>query len=228
MARLNDLMPDVRSHLSGTPELMVLQYLRRAAKQFCQDSGVWEVSMGTKEIDSPDDSDESFRLHIPEPKLVPNPDFDPDSPVSPDNPKLIEPDVPPLVIPTNSYINEVARITLDNEDVPISGYSYDIVNSTLVIAPRQFLGTRTLEVWVTLEPSRGTSIIPDFLYERWGEGIADYCIWEMMSMINREWSSPRLAREYKMKYENRVAEATVAKARKGTGQSIELQSIEFI
>lgn len=50
MAKLRDLIPEVRTHLSGAPETTVLLYLRQAAKQFCKDSLIWEVPIGTLDV----------------------------------------------------------------------------------------------------------------------------------------------------------------------------------
>ena len=205
MANLKDIIPDVRTHLSGSAEIMVLQYLRRAAKQFCQDSLIWEHLMGSKVIGDNTLQEEPYTIVLPE--TGDDPDF---------------------TIPANSYINSISKIQLDDEEVDIDNYGYDIVNQTLSIRPRTVDNQQTLKIYAVLEPTKGTNIIPDFLLERWGEGIADYAIWEMMSMSGREWSDRSMASTYKMKYESRVSEAKVAKGRKGTNQAIRLEPIPFV
>ena len=214
MADLTKIIPDVRTHLSGSAEVMVLQYLRRAAKQFCQDSLIWEVLMGSKEVGEDPLQEVTYTVQLPEPAA--NPDATPPVP---------DPD---FTIPANSYINSIATIQLDDEEVDISRYGYDIVTNTLSIRPRTINNRQTLKIYAILEPTKGTNIVPDFLLERWGEGIADYAIWEMMSMSGREWSDRAMSVNYKAKYESRVSEAKVSKARKGTTKAIRLESIEFV
>ena len=214
MADLNDLIPDVRTHLSGSAESMVILYLRRASKQFCQDSLIWEHLMGSKVIGDTNSQEETYTIVLPEPAA------DPDA-----TPPVPDPD---FTIPANSYINSISVIQLDDKEVDIDDYGYDIVNQTLSIRPRTLNNRQTLKIYAILEPVKSTDLLPDFLLERWGEGIADYAIWEMMSMSGREWSDRSMASTYKLKYESRVSEAKVAKARKGTSQAIRLEPIEFV
>ena len=200
MADLSELFPDVLTHLSGASEATVLAVPAPGAKQFCQDSRIWAVSMGTKDIDAPDDLSE-FSIVLPEADLT---------------------------IPDQSYINSVESVEIDNIGIDPKYYRYDVVSKTLTLNADTFRDTVTMEVYVVLETLRSSSTAPDFLLERWGEGIGDYALWEMMRMKGREWSDQRNADVYKMKYEQRVAEAKVEKAREGTGNAIEMPPIPFV
>jgi len=201
MEQLDVLVPYVVTHLSGAPEIQVILYLRRAAKQFCQDTSIWRVSMGTQSVTAPTDNDAYLRISIP------NDD---------------------LTLPDQSIINSIGDLKLDGDSIDISRYRYNIVTQQIEFEPQAFYETKEMEVFAILEPTRSATTIPDFLVERWGEGIADYCIWEMMSMINREWSAPGIAIGYKAKYQSRVAEATVQYARRGTDKGIRLEPRPFV
>ena len=190
---LDVLMPEVRTYLNDVPENLVLIYLQRAAKQFCQDSGVWEVSMGTKDVTVPVDGDAEVEYSVP--STGDDTDF---------------------ALPEESYLSAISKVKLGEDYLEEYEFRYDLVTQKLVIAPRVITTNAVLEVFGTLEPTKAAQSLPAFLVERWSEGIVDYAIHEMMNMPERTWSAPYLADDYWKKYVSRVSEASVAKAREGT------------
>ena len=204
MAKLIDLIPEVRTHLAGAADPTVTLYLRRAAKQFCQDSKIWDVNIGSKAVTPPADTDSAVRYVLP--SEDPDDDF---------------------TLPAQSYINSISTVRLDDNEVDVKGYAFDLSTRELVMQARTILQAATLYVGAVLETARKATALPDFIFELWGDGIADYAVWEMMTMPKQEWSDPVLAEVFKKKYDDRVAEATVAKAREGTEKPIELLPFEF-
>ena len=207
MARVNDLIPDVRTHLKGAPERTVLRYIRRAVKQFCQDSRVWQLELGSKSVDPPDDTNARVVLAVP--STGDDDDYE---------------------LPEQSTLNTLALVHFGDWDCPLDPkrYRYDVVTANLILRPGVIHQTADVYVEAILETARDATTIPDFLAEKWGEGIADYAIAEMMMMPDQDWSDPKLGGFFERKYQSRVSEAVIEKAREGTQNSIEVTPHEFV
>ena len=206
------LIPEVSNHLTGTPAPVIKTYLKRAAKQFCTDSGVWEHRTATKSVaytDLPTDEDDPYIVTLPETG-----------------------DEAVFTIPAGSYIQSVENVEIDKRSVrPDVGsdpfyYSYEMQALSI---DRDALPAQDfkLRITVKLQPTKQSSDIPDFLIELHSEGIASYAIAEMMVMPETSWSNPQLAAVYRDKYRSRVAEARVQKAREGTTGRIAIQPFPF-
>ncbi|MCY4470290.1 MAG: hypothetical protein OXC08_16370 [Thiotrichales bacterium] len=215
MANLSDLTPEVRSHLSSPPESTVRRYLRRAAKQFCQDSLVWDRSIGTAEVEANGSAERSIVLH--------------DNGATGDGRDF--------VAPAQAWITTVSRVLhtsagadfdAERDEVDEAEYRFEVDERALVLRPGAITSTGTLDVRAALEPTRAAVTVPDFLVEQFGEGIADYAVFEMLTMPKQEWSDPDLALLFERKYQKRVSEARTHKARQGTRKSIEVTPFPFI
>lgn len=213
MAVLDDLIPEARTHLSGVPEETVELYLRRAAKQFCRDSLAWDVSLGTRVLAAAPAATARYRLYLHG-----------------------EAGAEHFIAPGEAYINRVSQVrftpsgsTPDSKRDVLEEdlYAYEHATRDLILYPGALSGAGTLDVNAVLEPARGAETLPDFLVELRGEGIVEYAIFELMTMPKQEWSDPELAALFKAKYDARVNEATVDKAREGTRKGIELAPFEF-
>ena len=211
MAQFIDLVPNVRTHLKGAPELTVLHYLKRGAKQFCNDSQIWDVNIGSKALQTTATVNRSRRIAVPS-TAAGDTDFQ---------------------LPEQSYLNAISRVriatsdTQEPDDLADEYWGYDVPTRELILQPGAVLQSLTLYVDAILEVLSTATQLPDFLAELWGEGISDYAIFEMTSMPEVEWSNPELAKVFKAKYDSRVSEAVELKARKGSGQPIELDPIPF-
>ncbi|WP_419917456.1 hypothetical protein [Candidatus Poriferisocius sp.] len=212
MGALSDLYPTVRAHVSGVSDPLMATYLKRAAKQFCQDTKVWDVNVGKVDLQPPANPMLRFRIEVPS-RTVGVTDF---------------------VLPAGSYLNSISRVryaidpNMEPEDLPNEEWSYDIPTRDLVLEPRTISQAMTLHVDAVLENLSTASAVPDWMSELWGEGIADYCIFELLSLANKEWTDPALAGIFRGKYQARVSEATIAKARKGSRQPLETEPIAFV
>lgn len=195
-----DLIAPVRTHLKGAPDPTVTLYLRRAAKQFCQDSAIWTVNLGSAPV-APPDTEEELRIAVPSTRFV---------------------------LPEQSYLNAIAQVRIDRDTVDGAEYRYDLPTATLILEPGTVQRDSTLYVDAVLETADNATEIPDFIARRWSEGIADYAIAEMLMMPEQEWSNPMLAAAFKAKYDARLAEATVSKARGGSKRRIRLTPIPFV
>ena len=204
MAQILDLVPEVRTHLSGAPDITVELYLRRAVIQFCRDSRIWDVRIGQATVRPAMDDSE---IEVPVPSIDPVEDF---------------------VLPDSSIIRAISAVTLNDED-PLEGeyYAYSKAEAVLTLARRTVSRESTLRVKAILTPIDTAREFPNFLDE-WRSGIVDYAIYEMLTMPNQAWSDPILADHFNNEYDKRVAEATVEKARQGTEKPIRLQPIPFI
>lgn len=251
---LSDLVPRVRTHLSDVPEMTVKLYLNVAAKQFCQDTLVWDTSIGSTALVANTAEDVEYRLWdgtyvrgawMPKAwkvgditisdggyyrALLPREATDTDPPAM-DTEGWEEVD---FVSPAATYITRLSRIRIEpgnNErayDLSDTLYAFNIINRTVTIdrgAITRDQGILTIDA--ILEPQTNTQIVPEWLVELYGDGIADYAIHEMMMMPNREWSAPAMAGRFYSKYQQRVSEATVQKARRGTRRLIRLDPIPF-
>ena len=205
MTTLKSLVPSVRTHLAGAADPTVRLYLRRAAKQFCEDTLIWQANLGSAAISPAVDSRDEIRIALPSTG-----------------------DDPDYALPAQSVLNSVSRIRLDRNFVADQLYWFDLVTRELVLLPGTVTQDATLTVFAILEPSADATELPDFLAGRWGDGIADYAIFEMMLMPKETWSDRGLAATFKAKYQARVAEATVARARAGADRGIELDPIPFV
>lgn len=203
-----DILPEVRTHLSGAPDRTCLLYLRRAGQQFCQDSRIWDVDIGHSRVAPLTDSYASHMIPVP----------------STEDPRDYS-------LPADSYLNKISTVWLnDRKNDPIdSAYiEYDVAERLLIIDQRAICETADLHVAAILQPTKSAQQIPDFIAELYSEAIADYAIFEMMMMPNKDWSDRNLAGAFRTKYQNRVSEATVAKARKGVRKRITLAPPDFV
>ena len=208
---LKVLVPEVRTHLNSAPDITCILYLQRAVKQFCKDAGVWVVSVGTTTISPPTD-------------INPTPPVEVGISLSDDD----------WTFPDNSYLQSIKKILLDGRELErVSGaeapkYWYDWVAQKLYIDSNYVNSDSVeLEVYVVLTPTKLAEEIPDFIVERYSEGVSNYAISEMMLMPDRQWSDARLAGAFREKYQLRVSEAKVALARQGTTGKISLDPIPF-
>lgn len=210
MTMYKALIPEVRTHVAGAPEVEVLLYLRRAAKQFCQDTKVWDVLIGSADV-SPDPDGYRVVLEVPSPAAE-DQDF---------------------TLPAMSVLNTISKVWLGDardEDEPLDAgeYEYDRATRELAIARRVISEDTQIYVKAILEPTKAATAIPDWIGELWSEGIVSYAIFELMSMPAKEWTNPGLAGVFKNKYDRRVEEATVDKARKGTRKAIRMKPKPFV
>lgn len=206
------LVPEVRTHLNSAPDITCILYLQRAVKQFCKDAGVWVVSVGTTTISPP-----TYTNPTP-PVEVAIPDSDNED----------------WTFPDSSYLQSIKKILLDGSELErVSGaeapkYWYDWVVEKLYIDSNYVTSDSVeLEVYVVLTPTKLAEEIPDFIVERYSEGVSNYAISEMMLMPDRQWSDARLASSFLKKYQLRVSEAKVAIARQGTTGKISIDTIPF-
>lgn len=200
-----DMVPEVRTHLSGAPEDTCIHYLRRATQQFCQDTQKWTVSLGTDEIDT--SSAESFEIAVPGAPAMPATDTTAAIPAG------------PFQLPDETEIISIERATFDGRD--IDDLAYDEFTERLTFlrrnTPRR-RGTGLLEVFAVLQPSPDAEEVPNAigLYRK---TIADHAIFEMGMMPNQHWSmTPRAARVFLQRFRWRCAEATVKKAQRGANR----------
>lgn len=63
---ITELLPDVLLSVDGLPDAVGTRYVRNAIRQFSRDTGVWNVLLGTRMIDSPP-VDEDLVIAIPSP-----------------------------------------------------------------------------------------------------------------------------------------------------------------
>lgn len=201
---LSVLANPVRVHLRSAPDPTITLYLQRAARQFCHDSQAWIINVGMKSV-SPAPTGQELKVAVPSTGM--DTDF---------------------VLPTESALNRIAEVRLDDNKLDDHGYRYDRPTAQIVLQPGVVMQAGALHVDAVLEPSLNAQNIPDFLGEQWGEGIADYAIYEMMMMPGQDWSNPVLAGAYRRKYHEMVSEATVDLARGGTRRGIRLAPIPFV
>ena len=252
---ISDLVPDVRTHLSGAPHATVLLYLNRAAKQFCQDSLIWDAELGTVTLAANPTSARTYRVYDGQNVMgawavgtwavdaivtsggrryiciAARTNADTDAPGD-DTEGWREVH---FVAPAGAYINRISRVRIDPEDgtdeevLDERSYGFDVTTRELTIARGALLrDIGTLAIDAVLEPLKRTRTVPQWLIEAHGEGIADYAIYEMMMMPKQEWTAPTLAMAFKTKYEARVSEATVSRARRGTRRTIYLDPFPFV
>ena len=208
---IENLVAEVRTHLNGAPDETCELYLKRAVKQFCKDAGVWVVNVGTVAINPPTDKNPTPPVEVE---------------ISDSNADWTFPD--------NSYLQSIKKILLDGRELErVSGaeapkYWYDWVAEKLYIDSNYVTSDSVeLEVYVVLTPKKEAAEIPDFIVERYSEGVSNYAISEMMLMPDRQWSDARLAGVFRKKYQLRVSEAKVAIARQGTTGTISISPIPF-
>ena len=194
----DDMIPDVRTHLSGAPETTCIHYLRRAAQQFCEDSGLWQVSLGSDMIDPLTGDADYFEITIP------NADF-------------------PL--PSGAQLLRVSRVTFEDDE--IEEISFDENTQKLRFPSMTVLQTGVLEVVAVLGPTDDADDVPNSI-GRHRKAIADHAIYEMGMMPNQQWSmGPGAARLFMRSYNQRLAEGTVGKARKGAERRVKVPLSPF-
>ena len=140
--QLKTLIPEVRTHLDGAPIPTCEIYLRRAAKQFCQDSRVWDILLGSADISPPT---ENTRIEIEIPSTGSDPDF---------------------AVPEHGVINRLSLVALDDEEdgsLDPNQYEYDLETKKLIIAKNVVLQDAELFVHAILEPTDDAKIIADIV-----------------------------------------------------------------
>ena len=205
---LDDLLPEVRTHLPGVDDPTAQLYLRRAAKRFCQQSRVWQQLLGTKTVGPPADPEAKVRFPIPSVGEAVTPDDG-------------------FVVPDDAYVHSIFRVLLDDDPVAERRYYFDLTNRHLVLEPGTLIQDGAMKVGAILEPTRAAETLPEFIAEQWSEAIIDYAIFEMMSQPKKEWTDPASARTFLAKFQRRVAESRVSISREGTEDSIVLDPIPF-
>lgn len=207
MATLKQMVPECRTHLSSVPQDTVILYLRRASKQFCQDSKKWDVEIGSATITPLDNP--YVDLEIPVPSIGGETDY---------------------VLPAGSYINSISRLWLDDmKKCPIDGeyYAYREADGVLELNQSILSQSQVLHIAAILEPTKAANSIPDWMFEKWSDAIVDYAIYEIMMMPGKDWYDPDLAGTFWRKYQGRVSEATTSKARGNTRKRIRMPVKEF-
>lgn len=210
----DDMIPDVRTHLSGAPEDTCIHYLRRGAQQFCQDSRKWIQSLGTDELDPLTGAETEFEIAVPGAPAVDATDTTPAIPAG------------PFQLPDESKLNSIAKATFEGDDIP--EIAYDEITEIFTFPARTVLQTGTLEIYGVMEPSDDSEEVPNAI-GRYRKTIADHAIYEMGMMPNQHWTmAPRAAHQFLRSYRRRVAEATVDRARKGANRRVRTAPPPFV
>ena len=211
MAQIRDLLPEVKTHLDSVPDLTAVTYLRRAVKQFCQDTGIWTIKTDPVVINQ---SDLPMDDKLPFTGILPSDDY----PVDETYPRVVFA-LQDVIINTYSSIDPQAQP---------NPFTYNVITKQFEIMRYLFgMFPANLEFLVQLQPTKAADTIPDFLVELRSEGIASYAIAELMAMPNRQWSDPRLSTLYMSKYQDRASEARTRKAKAGTTGPIPIDFLPF-
>ena len=192
-----DWTSEIVNRASGCPEPLIEVALRNAVRQFCRDSGIWEVSIGTEEIVPPAAGAETIDVEIT--------------------------DESEFTLPANTRIIRIADVKLngtalkDRELGPGERpFRYNNFTKTLSINAGLVNESGTIEVFAVLRPTDDVATIPDALDE-WKLAIIEHTLQELLMMPNREWTDRLGAADYRRTYKLKVAEATVDKSQEGTG-----------
>ena len=205
------MLPEIKSHLDGVPEPTILIYIKRAVKQFCTDSQIWRkrTAEGTvEEADVPEDGDWTITL-----------------PGNTEYTITVAGDHPYIIYAVNDVL--INKKSARSAEGRVNPFAYDEDTGLFSMHREAFADAFPAKVVieVLLQPTKAATTVPDFMIDLYSEGIASYAISELMMMPQREWSDASMSRHYLGKYQRRVAEARIIKAKQGTTGPLEIDPI---
>ena len=188
MAQLDDFVDGVSVHLgnagaSNVPRIVVVFAARQAFKRFCDESHAYIVSA----FDPLSDVDRLVTdLNVPMTRLG----------------KQCT-----LTLPEHTHIVKVWRLTdgccEHDRSLASSVYIYpNIINL-------DDKNRKTDNVVVSLSVDQATETLPDYLFNRYYDGLLSGTVAYLQLMPNREWSEPNMAQAHMMVFEETILKARI-------------------
>ena len=204
MVALSEWTGETSLRLNGCPDPVILQALRRSAKQFCRDTRLWVQSMGTATVSPSSDYDQDIEVGVPSADYV---------------------------LPGTAQIIDIEDLLIDDESIQErlddNPFRYSKFRSLIFINPRAVNQDSDLEVIAAFEPTDTATDIPDALIE-WRLTVMDRALYELMLMPNKDWTDAPTAVKHETDYNTRVAEGTLAKAKQNSRLPVRTARIPFL
>ncbi|GED44084.1 phage adaptor protein [Cobetia marina] len=180
------LTPDTAIHVVGCPEPTIWVELRRAARQFCQDTGIWKVP---------------FQVFA-----VPGLDR---YPIEPEGSATVS-SLVWIGLDGKRLEGRDSEVMMRNQDPNAERgrptHYYWSRADDMVLAPVPDSQYR-LEGVMTLIPRRSAMDIPDWLGERWGEALVALAAAWLLTIPGQRWTDANFARAQMARYQQYVAQA---------------------
>lgn len=186
MISFDEFVDGVSIHLgnagnSGVPNIAIIFAVRQAVKQFCDES----LSYVVKAFDTTDASiaGTSALTDIEMTRLE---------------------DRCELTLPASTHIIKVWRLT-DSYCRPIdlSDYTYDFPNIIMLNDKND----KADDVVVSLSINQDATACPDYIYQKYYDGILSGAIAYLQAMPNREWAMPNFAENHNAKFMQAILKA---------------------
>lgn len=189
-SQLSDLYPHMIPELPDCPAPLLLQALQQAARTFCERSQTWVETLASVDLE---DGVLEYSL---------SPDWD-------------------------ARIQTVEEVRINSEAGVDAGDKGAVQDMSLIAwdPDEQVLTldasmepaddvTDGLEVDVCLVPLLDTTEVPEWLLNRYAEGITGYAMWYLLKMPSKRWSNPDLAQVYWAQYRGQLTRAKAERQRK--------------
>lgn len=184
-------LPYIAPNVSGCPAGVMVQAIRNAAIEFCENTRLWKLrATGTDIL-----KDEARYAYD-----------------TPSNAKVIE---AVYVAINNSQLVKTCREELDEccpewretVDSRPKEYFMDTANTIRLVGipSEDILGS--LDVDVAVKPSRSAVDGPDFLFENWVEVIAHGALARLHAMAGNIWADPSLVKYHRKKFRHGISKA---------------------
>jgi hypothetical protein len=188
MTLLNALEPLARPYIKNCPKALVLNEMRRAAREFCEKSQAWRsvayIGFGATVA--------TAAISLPAGQTLVG-----------------------VVKMTKQGATKPLDYTQDPDSlsaVPGEPSAWSSKNIGTVQVGRVPTETLIYVTEIAVKPSLDGTELPDDVAEAWGEGIADGAVYNLLMMEGTEWYNPDRASFHKGRFDNKVTDARIKKA----------------
>lgn len=209
MARVKDLLVEARSDLPSAPDFSIERALKRAARRFFRDSGVWRERLSPITVRTG-----RIAYSLPAPTSGARVE------------RVLSVYYGEQLVPV---VPEADLFSGNSEQVgPPQACAVRSHTDELVIwpAPTATENGQTMRVFGVIVPGDKTESIPNPLLEEWGEGIVSGAKWEMMSMPAMPWTQLERASDHERKFYEEVARAK-REATSGSSAPLRVKPVRF-
>jgi len=206
-----EFLPEVMPNVPGCPEMLALNHIRHACREFCRMTTIWRVTLNAMNVTA---DEHSYPLPLPVGSDLVIPHY-------------VEYDSSPLNPLTEDQLDE-SVVDWRNADssTPTNYLIYSRGVIRLYVPPSEN-GTDILVVRVSVKPSLNATAVGEVVYNDWLEEVASGALSRLMRMPGKEWGSPDLSVYHERIFQNGIAKARATADRHGnvrTSRHVKMQA----
>lgn len=194
MALISDLLPEVLVEASGCPNLLATRALRRAAREFCKQSGYWRAEL-TSTLTLEDATPEySLTDLLPSDAVL-------DGVLS----VIRESDGEEVKSKSPLQLDAMSTDWRDETGEP--EFYTQFAPTSIRIVPYPTTTTDSLRILARYTLSRTATTIPDVVLDRYDEGIFAGAVANLLQTPKQPWSNATRALDFEAQFQAAIAEA---------------------